>query len=358
MARTLRPLGGLVPSTLLALTLLAAVSPAQAQAPATPAPTPAPKMVIPETVADLGEVARGEKVSRDFIIRNEGNATLEIKEVRPACGCTVVNFDKTIPPGGTGKLSSVLDTKSITGGTVKTISVITNDAERPHVELSLMVKSTDYLTFNPGFARFVKGQGYEPGTVKQILYAVDMEDLQVQRIESPYPFLKVDYREAKPEERWRSGKGKQWVVDLTLDYDAAPVGAINANVAVVTNHPKQKQVLLPVSGFIRPRMAMTPPVIDFGELAIADGATQKLVLTNFTPGTIEITSTEVKAIQNVSVTVSPLELDKKQNPYQKFQVEVVLPNGMPKGEFAGELRVVTSAAKNGVVVVPIKGKVL
>lgn len=221
-----------------------------------------------------------------------------------------------------------------------------------------MVKSTDYLTFNPGFARFVKGQGYEPGTVKQILYAVDMEDLQVQRIESPYPFLKVDYREAKPEERWRTGKGKQWVVDLTLDYDAAPVGAINANVAVITNHPKQKEVLLPVSGFIRPRMAMTPPVIDFGELAIADGATVKLVLTNFTPGTIEIKSTEVTAIKDVSVNVSPLELDKKQNPYQKFQLEVVLPNGMPKGAFTGELRVVTSAEKNGVVVVPIKGKVL
>src|SRR4028118_102032 len=74
-----------------------------------------PKAVVAEAIKDVGVAAKGEKVSHAFQIRNEGTATLEITEVVAACGCTVVEFDKTIAPGQAGKVNVVIDTETFAG---------------------------------------------------------------------------------------------------------------------------------------------------------------------------------------------------------------------------------------------------
>ncbi|HRC83982.1 MAG TPA: DUF1573 domain-containing protein [Thermoanaerobaculia bacterium] len=316
-----------------------------------PSSGPKPKAVVDETVADLGEITRGDRPTHDFIIRNEGDATLEIKEVRPACGCTVVNFDKTIPPKGKGVIHAALDTKGIQGGTSKMISVFTNDPDTPHIQLSLLVKSLDFLVANPGFARFIKGQGYPAGEVKQVIYSVDFEDLKVEQVVSPFPYLKATFHEAKPEEQWKNGKGRQFIVDLVFDYDQAPVGPLNTNVEIYSNHPKQKKLLLPVSGFVRPRMAVTPPVLDFGELTFAGGAEANLLVANFTAEMVKVTGAE-STFTGATLEVKPLEEGKK------YEVHFVLPESMPKGPFTGSLRIKTDSAKDSVLVVEVKGKVL
>jgi len=47
-----------------------------------------PKLVVPEKIKDMGVVAQGEVLNVDFALVNEGDETLEIKAVRPTCGCT------------------------------------------------------------------------------------------------------------------------------------------------------------------------------------------------------------------------------------------------------------------------------
>ena len=70
-----------------------------------PRPGRAPPVIdIVEKVKDFGVVAKGEKLQAVFEVRNTGQAPLEITQVRPTCGCTVADFDKTIAPGGTGKI--------------------------------------------------------------------------------------------------------------------------------------------------------------------------------------------------------------------------------------------------------------
>src|SRR5690349_8556368 len=71
-----------------------------------------PKAVVVEPIKDAGTVSKGDKISHDFLIKNEGDADLEILNVQPACGCTVAEFDKTIAPGQTGKVHAVVDTST------------------------------------------------------------------------------------------------------------------------------------------------------------------------------------------------------------------------------------------------------
>ena len=65
----------------------------------TPAKAGKPKATIAEPIKDVGTVPKGEKIIHDFVIKNEGDADLQITNVQPACGCTVAEFDKLIKPG-------------------------------------------------------------------------------------------------------------------------------------------------------------------------------------------------------------------------------------------------------------------
>ena len=61
---------------------------------AKPGATPAlpgsagPKIQFAEIVYDFGKVSSGEVVKHSFVFTNIGTAKLEIKDVRPGCGCT------------------------------------------------------------------------------------------------------------------------------------------------------------------------------------------------------------------------------------------------------------------------------
>lgn len=341
----------------LAMLLAAAlVAPAGLLASETTGPTPAaagprPRAVVEVPVADLGTVPKGEKAAHDFVIKNEGDAPLEINEVRPACGCTVAQFDKVIPPGGTGKVHAELDTTGIAGASSKSISVFSNDPATPRIELTLLVKVADFLVFNPGFARFLKGHGHPPGVISQIFYTPDFEGLAIERVESPVPYLKVEYRDAKPEELRQDGKSKQYVFTLTLDYDQAPVGPLGGQIVVHTNHPKQPVGRLSFSGFVRPLVAVTPPVADFGDVDPADGPKARFLVHNFGAQKLRVTAVD-SPLPGATVGFETVEEG------IKYTVDLTLPEEMPKGPFSTQLKIHTDNPGEPVLVVPVTGKVL
>ena len=88
---------------------------------------PAPAAVALEIVKDFGVVNKGQRVTHEFQIRNDGDAVLQITEVRPSCGCTVADFDRTVAPGATGKVKATVDTRNFKGGIAKSVRVFTND---------------------------------------------------------------------------------------------------------------------------------------------------------------------------------------------------------------------------------------
>jgi thiol-disulfide isomerase/thioredoxin len=109
-----------------------------------------------------GKVWALEKVEHTFIIHNDGPGILTI-EAKPTCGCTIAEFDKTIAPGGEGKIKAVLTTSNSNSPTYsKSINVLTNDPEKRTVVLILTgeVKqrvSTDPPVFNAYFGQLAPG---------------------------------------------------------------------------------------------------------------------------------------------------------------------------------------------------------
>src|SRR5688572_19883196 len=98
---------------------------------------PAPRLTLVEPLKDFGTVAKGEKITHAFLVKNTGNADLEIIAARPACGCTVADFDEIIKPGQTGKVTAHVDTVSFAGPTSKSVTLETNDPNTPSAQLTI-----------------------------------------------------------------------------------------------------------------------------------------------------------------------------------------------------------------------------
>lgn len=100
-----------------------------------------PQIFVKEKTAELGVVNEGKTVLKHtFIVENTGNKPLEIKRVRPGCGCTVVEFTKIIAPGGKGTINADFDISGRTGVQIKPITVTNNDPDSSMIRLTLAVR--------------------------------------------------------------------------------------------------------------------------------------------------------------------------------------------------------------------------
>jgi hypothetical protein len=311
-----------------------------------------PKAVVTEPIKDVGFVAKGEVASHEFGIRNAGDAPLQIQEVRASCGCTATEFDKVIAPGQTGKVRLTLDTSTFSGPVAKGVTVLTNDPAAPTIELTIRARVEPFIKVKPGYARFITVQKEaKEGTIVQTLWAADRSPFEVVKVESPYPFLTVTHREAKPEERPKEvADQQQWRVEMHLSNDA-PVGPLIEPVKVYTSHPRQKLVEIPVSGFVRPVMAVTPPVADFGQIEVKEPTRWAIHVRNFATEPIKLTSV-MGTVPGIDFKIEPLREGRE------YEVVLTFKPELRKGPVNGKLTVVTDSPKVPKIEVELKGTVI
>ncbi len=335
------------------LTLCLALPLAAAAKGDTPVPTTKPKAVIVEATFDAGTIAKGEQVVHDFLIKNEGQATLEIQRVEPGCGCTVAQFDKSVAPGQTGKVHAVVETTTFNGPISKGISVYTNDTDNPRIQLTIQAKVEPYIQVKPGYARYLTVQGEaKAGVIIQSIWAPDASDFAVTDVVSPFPYLKATFHQASDTERLPDAKGKQWQIEMTLDNFAAPVGSLADYLTVHTTHPKQKLVQIPISGFVRPVVAVTPPAGDFGKVAVKEKVTKTLNVRNFATEDIKLTSIDNPMSGKGLETAFDAIQDGRE-----YMVRLTLSPDVPKGPFTANLVFHTDSQKVPKLEVVITGDV-
>jgi hypothetical protein len=213
-----------------------------------------PQMKIPVREYNKGVVQKGDKVKYDFVVKNVGDATLNILQVRPACGCTVAEFDKEIAPGEEGKISAAVDTRSFSyGEQVKTISVKTDDAVEPNVSLRISVVVSAYIRVLPN-DRVVfsarKGYGDEK---KLVLHAEDDEEepFEVKSATTDTEYVEVSYEKTKEHvvqvEPNVIARRDDYILTVKLSPET-PVGYITGrSIIVKTTHEKMPEVKINLS---------------------------------------------------------------------------------------------------------------
>lgn len=309
-----------------------------------------PVAVVAEPIFDAGQVPVGEPIDVVFEIENRGDAPLSITEVRPTCGCTVAEFDETIAAGETGEVHATVDTTSLAGPNAKAITVFTSDPENPRIQLTVQSDVKPFLTVAPGYARFTTFVREERDqTQSQLLSAPDFEGLEVVGVESPADFVEVSYREARADERAEDAAGKQWRIDVTLD-KSAPIGPVADHVVVRTNHPKQPTVEIPISGFVRPMVAVTPPSVDFGQVDPSESQEWGVLVRNF--------GEQPLVIEGVSSSVPGLDVKiETLREGEQFRLILEPTPAMRKGPFQGTAEIRTNIAQQPTLSVELSGEI-
>ncbi len=309
-----------------------------------------PRAVLGQSVIDVGTVSRGDKVEQTFRIRNEGEATLEVTDVKPACGCTVVDFDSRIGPGGTGELVATLDTKGMRGPVAKTVQVFTNDPRNPRLELVLKADVRSYVEAAPGYARFLAVRGKGAETMTQTLWSEVPGEFAIRRARSPYGFIDVDVREASEEERVAGKEGRQWIVEIALD-PMAPDGQFADFVTLDIDHPRLRQMRIPVSGFVRPVVTVLPRVADFGRKDPATNYSQVLELHNLGDAAVTL-GDATSSVPGVIPSLETVEAGKL------YRLKLTLDPSMPKGSFEGTVSIPTNSRLQPMVEIDVRGSAI
>jgi len=333
-----------------AMTLLTAVTVAAAAAAATAA-APHPKLVIPEATKDFGSVVTGTELTHSFVLRNEGNAPLEIQQALPGMGVEVKSFDSSIAPGKSGKVVAHLDALHLSGSGSTIITVMSNDVAQPSARLTLSFEVKPEIAVTPGFARWIYVQQEPTGKIINSIHAKDGQNFDVLGVDVPQPGIHATFRPATPEERVASVAGSQWKVELAIDPDA-PVGAVRGIAVVRTNHPKQKRVPIPLSGFIRPRYLLEPQVADLGTQTLVAPQDFKVNLRNFATPPVTITAME-STIPGITATATTVLAG------HRYSIAVRLdPAVMSPGPFKGKLVIRLSDPLQPTLELPLSGELV
>jgi hypothetical protein len=311
-----------------------------------------PKLVVPEKIKDMGKVAQGEVLNVDFAVVNEGDETLEIKAVRPTCGCTVADFDREIEPGKTGYIKAKLDTQDFSGPISKSILVMTNDPQDPTRTLVIKTEVHPYVQVLPrALVRFNAVQ-HEPMEQKITVVAdEDVKDFKVNSVKSSVPFLLASVRPV-PADQMLAGKSpQQYEVSLSLK-ENPPVGPVNTVLEIETNHPKAKTVPVKVFGVVRALLHVTPSQIQFGSIEAKKQPGRNVIVVNNRTGGVEIKVTGA-AVNDPAFNAEVVPIEKG----RRYQVTVTVKPDASAGPRDAVLTLKTNDPEFPTVEVPIRANI-
>ena len=316
---------------------------------ATVAQAAGPKMVVAEKVKDMGTVAQGAVVDITFAITNEGTEPLQIKAVRPTCGCTVADYDKEVPAGGTGAVKAKLDTKDFSGPISKSILIMTNDPTEPTLSVVIKANVQPVVEVLPRpLIRFHAVQR-EQMTEKVVVVASDAtRPFKVTKVESDVPFLTTAVRKLAGNELVADKPGDQYEVAVSLASDA-PVGPVSGAVTVTTDSPKAEKVTVKVYGVVRALVHVTPTQVEFGGVeAKARPGRNLIVVNNRTDGAAVKVTGAVVDDPAFEASVSTIEEGRR------YQVAVTVKGDATVGPHSATLTIKTSDRDFPELKVPVK----
>jgi len=344
----------------LALALMASFAMAQDKTKKAAAPgavTGEPRLTIVEPTKEFGEVAKGDKLDWSFVIKNTGNADLQIIAAKPGCGCTVADFDKVIKPGETGKVTAHVDTTAFSGPIAKTVTLETNDPSTPTSQLTIHAVVKPYVEAYPaGFVRFNQLQG-EVATQSITLYSEEDDAFEIKDVQVPGDWIKVTYKKLEDADRVANvGKAgqNQYRVDITVGGPDSKVGPMADKVKILTNSKHSPEYPISVTGVIRPTYRVEPATLNFGEVAPSDAAATRSVLLHSndmkTPEQFVVTKVESTV---PAITTAFRALAQKGD----YEVTLQVAKDAKPGDIDGNVKIYTSDKVNPVVTLPVKGTI-
>ena len=101
----------------------------------------APVFKLDATTVDIGTMQQAENKDVEFKFKNDGKRNLNIRNIKPGCGCTaVLQGDPVVKPGQESAIKATFNSGSYSGKVTKVIYVYTDDPKNSEVQLYFNVE--------------------------------------------------------------------------------------------------------------------------------------------------------------------------------------------------------------------------
>ena len=193
-----------------------------------------PRIVCDQPTFDFGSRDTSEIVSHTFELKNTGTSELVITAVRPACGCTTAQLDKSvIPPGESSKLGAQLSLAGRGGGIQKPIVIESNDPANPAFQLTFKGVVGSDFEFSPSILTLRKDSPEIAASASTILKSLKNE---------PYEILDAKSESGKLKVRWDKFSNENAFQITTNLEDRFQPGQYGDKILLETSHPARKQL--------------------------------------------------------------------------------------------------------------------
>lgn len=292
------------------------------------------RIVFLRDTEDCGTIFDTDMGHVEFKFRNVGGGPLTITSVKPSCGCTVPELDKTVfEPDETGTIKVEFDPKNKQGNLSRTIQVFTDSVSTPATTITVRSHVKPIVIIDPhsvvNFASVEKGQG---GTM-DLKVQGRFTEFEVTRASTDDP-LNFDVEVVKGGEVEVDGeKLYESIVRVTLKKDAKP-GQLRAEISVRTNDERKPIFSVSAVARVLGDLELSPARMTLGRLTVGDEFERE----------IRVTSRSGKAFELTGANMS--------NPavHAEFTVEPVDPQAKTEWIVRAKGKVVAAAARFNTVV--------
>jgi hypothetical protein len=205
----------------------------------------APRIVCDEPEFDFGTRKETEVVEHRFVIKNEGEAPLNITRVRASCGCTATSVgEKLVPTGGVTHVEAKFTLRGRHGDQRKGITVESDDPKTPQMRLWLKGKVTTEVAFDPRYVSFGRLQKDEVAERKVKLVS-RLPDVKITEVTTPSKSFVVTLDEG--------GRG----ITIKTVPPMKP-GPVRAMISAQTDHPDKIKLSLHAVGSVVGPLTVVP----------------------------------------------------------------------------------------------------
>jgi len=291
---------------------------------------------------NFGQIFKGQKIEHIYEFENRGKDILYIGKVKSSCGCTaVILTNNTIPPGKTGEIRATFNSKSYKGKVTKSISVISNDPERPSYKLTISGKIIEDVSVKPKNINFGLVYIGEKTNKTVTIKSQTKPDFKIKKISSSKPFINASIVEEK---------NGEYVIKVVLK-DNHKIGRFSGGIYLKTNSRIQKKVNIPFFGEIVGDITTYPKRIYYGITTRGKELTQKLFVK------INKINTKILEVKTFPDYVSTKIVEQGETDNPNYLIEVKLDAETTIGKINGVIELHTNSKIQPVVRIPIMGEI-
>jgi len=257
-------------------------------------------IVFKEQTVSLGEVFDTEKRDLSFEFKNTGAEPLEIRHIKPACGCTATEMAQTVyEPGETGTINVTFDPSGKRGRVKRGIKIYTNSKFEPVTDVFMESIVKPVVIKDPpvlSFSTLEKGQA----ATKELKVYGRFPDFKVTRATTKNPGI-FDIEVEHAGETEHNGE-TVWLskIKVTVRESAGPDNH-RTNLTIRTNEERRPIMTAGVYARVIGDLELKPVRMMLGRLNVGDQFEREV--------TVRSRSGEPFEIRNVAASTPAIDAD-------------------------------------------------